>query len=137
MQEGSSTAGAPPGFSRTQATPSPATTPWNVNPAPNSREPRPPPPGFSSSSGQPLVGRGQQQRSVTSSLAKKQKFVPLMSREGQSRAAMHLPGRHVCQCLAQKHDLVNNCVECGRIVCSQVKVQALLIADIIILQWNF
>ncbi len=50
----------------------------------------------------------------------KAKFVPLMSAEGRSKMAMHLPGRHACQCLAQKHALVNNCVECGRIVCAQV-----------------
>ena len=30
-----------------------------------------------------------------------------------------LPGRHPCQCLAQKHKLVNNCSSCGRIVCEQ------------------
>ncbi len=51
----------------------------------------------------------------------KPKFVPLMSAEGKSRVAMHLPGRHACQCLAQKHALVNNCLECGRIVCAQVR----------------
>lgn len=51
----------------------------------------------------------------------KQKFVPLMSAEGQSCVTTRLPGRHWCQCLAQKHDLVNNCVKCGRIVCSQVR----------------
>ena len=50
----------------------------------------------------------------------KQKFVPLMSAEGQSRATMQLPGRHACYCLAQKHALINNCIECGRIVCAQV-----------------
>ena len=50
----------------------------------------------------------------------KQKFVPLMSAEGQSRATMQLPGRHACHCLAQKHALINNCIECGRIVCAQV-----------------
>lgn len=50
----------------------------------------------------------------------RQKFVPLMSAEGQSRATVQLPGRHTCQCLGQKHTLINNCVECGRIVCSQV-----------------
>ena len=30
-----------------------------------------------------------------------------------------LPGRNPCQCQAQKHDLVNNCTKCGRIVCKQ------------------
>ena len=50
----------------------------------------------------------------------KNKFVPLMSAEGRSRTTVLLPGRHTCQCLGQKHSLINNCVECGRIVCSQV-----------------
>ena len=50
----------------------------------------------------------------------RQKFVPLLSAEGQSRAVMQLPGRHMCHCLAQKHTLVNNCTQCGRIVCDQV-----------------
>ncbi len=53
----------------------------------------------------------------------KNKFVPLMSAEGRSRTTVLLPGRHTCQCLGQKHALVNNCVECGRIVCSQVCIR--------------
>lgn len=47
------------------------------------------------------------------------KFVPLYGVEGQSRTSVLLPGRHPCECLAQKHDLVNNCTDCGRIVCKQ------------------
>ena len=50
---------------------------------------------------------------------KSAKFVPLYSSEGQARAAVKIPGRHPCQCLGQKHSLVNNCTECGRIVCNQ------------------
>lgn len=49
----------------------------------------------------------------------KTKFVPLMSCEGQHKMSIHVPGRHVCQCVGQKHHLINNCLECGRIVCSQ------------------
>ena len=30
-----------------------------------------------------------------------------------------LPGRNRCDCQAQKHDLINNCTKCGRIVCQQ------------------
>ena len=55
-------------------------------------------------------------------LGHKGKFIPLMSQEGQSRMTPQLPGRHPCQCLAQRHTLVNNCIECGRIVCAQVGV---------------
>ena len=58
---------------------------------------------------------------TTSGASTKAKFVPLMSTEGQSRMAVHVPGRHPCNCLGQKHTLVNNCLECGRIVCSQVR----------------
>lgn len=48
------------------------------------------------------------------------KFVPLFSKDGKVKSDVALlPGRHPCQCLGQKHKLVNNCVECGRIVCVQ------------------
>lgn len=47
------------------------------------------------------------------------KFVPLYGAEGQARSSVRLPGRHPCECLGQKHSLVNNCTECGRIVCMQ------------------
>eukprot|EP00096_Caligus_rogercresseyi_P000273 TRINITY_DN10680_c0_g1_i1.p1 TRINITY_DN10680_c0_g1~~TRINITY_DN10680_c0_g1_i1.p1 ORF type:complete len:521 (+),score=108.37 TRINITY_DN10680_c0_g1_i1:23-1564(+) len=30
-----------------------------------------------------------------------------------------LSGRHLCECQATKHKLINNCVKCGRIVCEQ------------------
>lgn len=50
---------------------------------------------------------------------KSAKFVPLYSAEGQARSSVRLPGRHPCECLGQKHSLVNNCTECGRIVCMQ------------------
>ena len=50
---------------------------------------------------------------------KNAKFVPLYSAEGQARSSVRLPGRHPCECLGQKHNLVNNCTECGRIVCMQ------------------
>ncbi|KAK3924882.1 Activating signal cointegrator 1 [Frankliniella fusca] len=50
---------------------------------------------------------------------KRPKFVNLYSQEGQSKDTVLLKGRHVCQCQAGKHKLVNNCVKCGRIVCEQ------------------
>ncbi|XP_052829197.1 activating signal cointegrator 1 isoform X2 [Octopus bimaculoides] len=52
-------------------------------------------------------------------LKKKKKFVSLYSNEGIARTVVKLPGRHSCDCQALKHDLVNNCIECGRIVCAQ------------------
>lgn len=50
---------------------------------------------------------------------KKAKFVSLYTREGQDRLAVLIPGRHSCECLGQKHKLISNCLECGRIVCEQ------------------
>ena len=50
---------------------------------------------------------------------KNARFVPLYSSEGQARASVRLPGRHPCECLGQKHAIVNNCIKCGRIVCEQ------------------
>ena len=58
---------------------------------------------------------------VEDSLTKKRlghRFVPFSSSEG-SRISTKLPGRHTCQCIGQKHALLNNCTECGRVVCSQ------------------
>ena len=62
-----------------------------------------------------VVGLSQEKESKK----KSPRFVPLYSREGQARTAVRLPGRHPCECLGQKHGLVNNCTECGRIVCQQ------------------
>ncbi|OBS79065.1 hypothetical protein A6R68_18561, partial [Neotoma lepida] len=53
------------------------------------------------------------------SVKKKTKFVNLYTREGQDKLAVLLPGRHPCDCLGQKHKLINNCLVCGRIVCEQ------------------
>ena len=56
---------------------------------------------------------------VKESKKKPARFVPLYGAEGQARTSVRLPGRHPCECLGQKHQLVNNCTECGRIVCMQ------------------
>ncbi|MGH0125364.1 UNVERIFIED_CONTAM: hypothetical protein FKN15_028745, partial [Acipenser sinensis] len=60
-----------------------------------------------------------QESSPSSSSFKKKKFVSLYAKEGQDKLAIILPGRHPCECLAQKHKLINNCLTCGRIVCEQ------------------
>ncbi|KAM9311797.1 activating signal cointegrator 1 [Gastrophryne carolinensis] len=60
-----------------------------------------------------------QETSSISSSKKKQKFVNLYTKEGQDRLAVLIPGRYPCECLAQKHKLINNCLACGRIVCEQ------------------
>ncbi|GAA6218912.1 activating signal cointegrator 1 isoform X1 [Lates japonicus] len=60
-----------------------------------------------------------QENSGTSSTKKKSKFVNLYAKEGQDRLSVLIPGRHACECLAQKHKLINNCISCGHIVCEQ------------------
>ena len=48
------------------------------------------------------------------------KFVPLYGKSGKvDESIMMLPGRNICKCQAQQHDLINNCIKCGRIVCKQ------------------
>ncbi|XP_058833928.1 activating signal cointegrator 1 [Topomyia yanbarensis] len=49
---------------------------------------------------------------------KKTKFVSLYDQEGRTNVVL-LKGRHLCDCQASKHKLVNNCLHCGRIVCEQ------------------
>ncbi|XP_031425115.1 activating signal cointegrator 1 isoform X2 [Clupea harengus] len=61
-----------------------------------------------------------QENSISSSGKKKTtKFVNLYAKEGQDCLSILLPGRHACECLGQKHNLINNCMTCGRIVCEQ------------------
>ncbi|OXB81944.1 UNVERIFIED_CONTAM: hypothetical protein H355_004027 [Colinus virginianus] len=57
--------------------------------------------------------------SSSNSYKKKTKYVSLYTKEGQDRLAVLIPGRHACECLGQKHKLINNCLVCGRIVCEQ------------------
>lgn len=67
----------------------------------------------------PMDQARSQERGSLSSSKKKNKFVNLYAKEGQDKLAVLLPGRHGCECLAQKHKLINNCISCGRIVCEQ------------------
>lgn len=67
----------------------------------------------------PIDLKRSQDSGSSSSTKKKNKFVNLYAVEGQDRLTVLLPGRHACECLAQKHKLINNCVSCGRIVCEQ------------------
>uniref|UniRef100_A0A672QY18 Activating signal cointegrator 1-like n=1 Tax=Sinocyclocheilus grahami TaxID=75366 RepID=A0A672QY18_SINGR len=60
-----------------------------------------------------------QENSSSSSVKKKSKFVILYARERRDKLAVLLPGRQPCECLAQKHRLINNCLSCGWIVCEQ------------------
>ncbi|XP_068620300.1 activating signal cointegrator 1 [Battus philenor] len=50
---------------------------------------------------------------------KKTKYVNLYSQEGKNAQVILLKGRHHCDCQASKHELINNCLQCGRVVCKQ------------------
>ncbi|XP_030313269.1 activating signal cointegrator 1 isoform X2 [Calypte anna] len=45
---------------------------------------------------------------------KKPKYVSLYTKEGQDKLAVLIPGRHPCECLGQKHKLINNCLVCTK-----------------------
>ena len=77
---------------------------------------------------QKLVNGNNQESNTTRAVRKrsddirtKKKYVSLYTPEGKNRAEeiMVIPGRHGCGCVGQKHKLVSNCLECGRIVCEQ------------------
>ncbi|XP_054858937.1 activating signal cointegrator 1 [Eublepharis macularius] len=65
------------------------------------------------------LAKAQELNSGSGSSKKKAKYVSLYTKEGQDKLTVMLPGRHSCECLAQKHKLINNCLTCGRIVCEQ------------------
>ena len=71
---------------------------------------------------QPATSLDRTASAANSSRNTKSKFVSLSSAEGASRMTVQLPGRYTCECHGQRHALVNNCIECGRIVCAQVCV---------------
>lgn len=50
---------------------------------------------------------------------KKNKYVNLYTQDGQICDVVLLKGRHLCNCQAAKHKLINNCIQCGRIICEQ------------------
>ena len=50
---------------------------------------------------------------------KKTKFYNFYKEDGQANDVIMLKGRNACDCQAVKHKLINNCLNCGRIVCEQ------------------
>lgn len=50
---------------------------------------------------------------------RKTKFYNFYGKDGQSNDMVMLKGRNKCDCQASKHKLINNCLNCGRIVCEQ------------------
>merc|ERR550532_1266204 len=70
------------------------------------------PPGFNKENS-PLESKSESGKKGT-------KFVSLYAKDGNvNESNMILPGRNKCKCQAQKHDLINNCIKCGRVVCKQ------------------
>ncbi|XP_023348454.1 activating signal cointegrator 1 [Eurytemora carolleeae] len=65
-------------------------------------------------------GAGADKENEDKEASKKNKFVPLYSKDGKMSDVVLLTGRHPCECQAVKHQLVNNCLSCGRVVCQQV-----------------
>ncbi|KAL1375947.1 hypothetical protein pipiens_017176 [Culex pipiens pipiens] len=59
-----------------------------------------------------------EQSAATTATKKRTKYVNLYDQEGRANVVL-LKGRHLCDCQAAKHKLVNNCLQCGRIVCEQ------------------
>lgn len=57
--------------------------------------------------------------SNSSGAKKKTKYVNLYGDDGKMNDVIMLKGRHLCNCEASKHKLINNCMQCGRIVCEQ------------------
>jgi len=57
-----------------------------------------------------------QQKSLSK---KKTKQINLFSAEGKAKENITLPGQHRCECQAAKHPLIQNCLECGRVICAQ------------------
>lgn len=49
---------------------------------------------------------------------RKDRFVPLFTAHGDD-LQIKLKGRHPCQCMCTRHNLIHNCTSCGRIVCEQ------------------
>uniref|UniRef100_A0A1Q3F612 Putative activating signal cointegrator 1 n=1 Tax=Culex tarsalis TaxID=7177 RepID=A0A1Q3F612_CULTA len=60
----------------------------------------------------------EQPAAASSTTKKRTKYVNLYDQEGRANVVL-LKGRHLCDCQAAKHKLVNNCLQCGRIVCEQ------------------
>jgi hypothetical protein len=50
---------------------------------------------------------------------RKTKYYNLYSKDGKENESVMLKGRVKCDCQAQKHQLIANCLTCGRIVCEQ------------------
>lgn len=49
----------------------------------------------------------------------KRQYVSLYGEDGKMNDVVMLKGRHLCNCEASKHQLISNCIQCGRIVCEQ------------------
>lgn len=77
-------------------------------------------PSDESATASKLPNASNQENVVPSTGAKKKtKYVNLYSQDGAMNDVIMLKGRRLCNCEASKHNLINNCMQCGRIVCEQ------------------
>lgn len=67
----------------------------------------------------PAAEQSQAAKPSAESKKKATKYVNLYAQDGTMNDVVLLKGRHMCNCQAAKHTLINNCVQCGRIVCEQ------------------
>ncbi|XP_065167893.1 activating signal cointegrator 1 [Atheta coriaria] len=65
---------------------------------------------------QKAIINNQEATGSSNNKGKKTKFSNFYNHENKSGIRK---GRHPCECQATKHELVNNCTKCGRIVCEQ------------------
>lgn len=63
--------------------------------------------------------KSQDDQSSRTGTKKKTKYHNLYGKDGQTNDVVMLKGRVKCDCQASKHELINNCLSCGRIVCKQ------------------
>lgn len=73
----------------------------------------------SNSQSKPNTKNGQETTAVSTGTKRKTKYVNLYGEDGKMNDVVTLKGRHLCNCEAAKHKLINNCIQCGRIVCEQ------------------
>ena len=67
--------------------------------------------------GPPVVGGAAAVPSQRKSSKKQQQVVTAKGLDSLGRALK--PGRHLCDCNARRHDLLYNCLSCGKVICAQ------------------
>lgn len=68
---------------------------------------------------EPLVSRKEKKRQQKGSNSKSVDQACTKGRRKQLREDVLMEGRHMCSCQAAVHQLIRNCLQCGRIICEQ------------------